>query len=933
MKHVIISTLLCISYLLNANDQNAVADAIYNNDLFSVKTLIASKELANSTIPDEDNLSLLAYAAYLGNTEISTYLISIGADIMWQNKDCSVLHAAAYSGLTEIVINVLKADSSLCNLKDSKNYSPIVYAAEQDNLECVNQLLSYGANIELEEAFKRSLLNNHFEIAQLLLDKGVSKKGSIDDYRDSPLFEALLNNNLEAAEFLIKNGVNINAPLIINGKKSQNLFYNSLIRRNSDFAIFCLKNKTSFNEKLIISTYQATDTLSPFLYILKLKSLNNYNDWAQVADLLLKKASEKGLISLMLQNPEELFEYLTLKNNKTTLFDLLYYTNNGKELIKTAENKSISIIGYLNKSYPDTQINETLYISTEKDAFIRAIINGEKGTVKNMIRKDPSLLSSSVTFSLSNGAIISDKPFDCAVYSGQLNIAKYLYKKDNSYNGPSIHDKLFNSACQQNDTEMVKFLIKKNHNFQSQGKWHLYSNMDASPEIIDLFIKNGVDPDEYIFNGQSFLFYIVRTANQDAIDAFIDNSTAIDLSQQKLIKAIEYDRQKKVIKLLKKGADINYVSSSGLTPLCWAAYFRRYDIAKILIDNGANTSISERNYNSNPYPANGSSPLRWAINKGDTAIVGLLIKNNASPVIFLFQEENQNIFHYAARNNQPEIMHMLIDAYGNPPTSLKPVAGIDEEYLPYYYDYNATGIYRNLTATPFDVAAYNGYKDIWEQFIKLGLGVDNPTKPERNYYTPLFFAIGGKKPETVSDLIKLGADIKAPKTAEFLFSEAIQNGTPEIIDLLLSNGCANNLSDTIISISILSAANFQNSSVIKTLINNGADINYTSEDSINALMMIADSKRFADKLIGAEVLIKNGININQTDKNGISALHRTVKENLPEMVKLLLQKGANPNEVGNYNRTKKTPIDIVEYYDVYKELKKYGGIPYSYIEE
>ncbi len=933
MKQILFSALLLFSSLIIANDKASLADIIYNNDLDSLKELIISKENANSFVSEKKELTILAYAASLGYKDICTFLINMGADIMWHNNSNSVLHSAAYGGMTIIVADILNTDSTLCNLQDAREVPPIVYAAEKDNIDCLKLLLSYGANYKLETAFNNALLNNNFAIAQLLVDRGISIKGSVNSKKDSPIFKTLIANNLEAASFLIKNGIDINKPLIINGKTDLNLFYNSLIRRNSDFSIFCLENNTNFYEDLIVSSYQASDTMSPFLYILKLKNLNRFNDWAKVASLFLKNAAEKGIMDTILKSPEKLFDYLTLKNYKTILFDLLFYTNDGNFLINTKDYGPICLIEYLNKTYPELQIKGTPYIDPEKKEFTNAVISGKKRKVKSMLKQRPEFLSTSLKFVNYKEDTIYDDPFDCSVYAGQLDLAKYLYKKDISFNGPGIHDLLYNSACQQDNYKMVNFLIKKDRSFEKYGKWKLYSNMDASPDIISLMIKKGVDPDEFIFNGQSFLFYIVRSNNTDAIDIFIDNSKVIDKNQKKLIKAIEYNNHNLVNKQLKKNTDVNFITTAGLTPLCWAAYFNRNEIAKELIDHGACINISERTNNNINYPVYGSSPLRWSIFKGDTAIVRLLIKNEAIPFIYLFLEENQNVFHYAACKNQSEIMDMLIKAYGNNTSSLKSIAGIDEKYLMSYYDYNDVGIYNNLSATPFDIAAYHGYEDIYQEFLDLGLGVDNLNKASRNYYTPLYFAIRGKQFKTAEYFIKLGSDITSTNQAELLLTEAINNGTPEIIELLVNNGIAENLSKEFLSQSLLKAAYYQNTAVIKTLIDLGADINVVDKDSCNLFDKIIESNRFSDKKAGCEYLIEKGLNINQYNKNGITALHLAAQKNNLELVTLLLHDGAKPNLVGIKNSKEKTPIDLAENYIVYKELKKYGGVPANYLEK
>ncbi len=53
-------------------------------------------------------------------------------------------------------------------------------------------------------------------------------------------------------------------------------------------------------------------------------------------------------------------------------------------------------------------------------------------------------------------------------------------------------------------------------------------------------------------------------------------------------------------------------------------------------------------------------------------------------------------------------------------------------------------------------------------------------------------------------------------------------------------------------------------------------------------------------------LIRQGADVNETDKNGVTPLHRAVRFRSPAAVKLLLERGANPNAVDG--KTQSTPL-------------------------
>ena len=76
------------------------------------------------------------------------------------------------------------------------------------------------------------------------------------------------------------------------------------------------------------------------------------------------------------------------------------------------------------------------------------------------------------------------------------------------------------------------------------------------------------------------------------------------------------------LQLIKKTKDINALDIDGISPLAWACYNEhdRIDIIQSLLDHGANV---------NQVFKNGSTPLSWALLKGNTKTVELLKKAGA----------------------------------------------------------------------------------------------------------------------------------------------------------------------------------------------------------------------------------------------------------------------------------------------------------------
>jgi ankyrin repeat protein len=89
--------------------------------------------------------------------------------------------------------------------------------------------------------------------------------------------------------------------------------------------------------------------------------------------------------------------------------------------------------------------------------------------------------------------------------------------------------------------------------------------------------------------------------------------------------------------------------------------------------------------------------------------------------------------------------------------------------------------------------------------------------------------------------------------------------------------------------------NGKNLTAVKTLIALGADVNATptvSPMALTPLMLLAQEGDFWDM---AETLMNAGANIHAVDAEGHTALVYAVKRNAKMVVKLLIEKGADPN--------------------------------------
>ncbi len=125
---------------------------------------------------------------------------------------------------------------------------------------------------------------------------------------------------------------------------------------------------------------------------------------------------------------------------------------------------------------------------------------------------------------------------------------------------------------------------------------------------------------------------------------------ALAASGEALIDAARTDDQAAVAAVLRQGVDVNAQEEDGTTSLAWAANHSNLEIAELLLNKGANPDLTN---------AMGIGPLSLAIANGSTAMVKLLLSKGANPNIA--RENGETPLMTAARLGQVEMMQLLLN--------------------------------------------------------------------------------------------------------------------------------------------------------------------------------------------------------------------------------------------------------------------------------
>jgi ankyrin repeat protein len=136
-----------------------------------------------------------------------------------------------------------------------------------------------------------------------------------------------------------------------------------------------------------------------------------------------------------------------------------------------------------------------------------------------------------------------------------------------------------------------------------------------------------------------------------ALALVLAGSSAAGIADTRLATAAMNDDRAAVRSLLNQKVDVNAPQGDGMTALHWAAYKDDADIARILLEAGANVKAKTRN--------GALTPLTFAARNGDAEMIDLLIKAGADANTT--SANGTTVLMDAALSGSPDAVNLLIE--------------------------------------------------------------------------------------------------------------------------------------------------------------------------------------------------------------------------------------------------------------------------------
>ncbi len=394
-------------------------------------------------------------------------------------------------------------------------------------------------------------------------------------------------------------------------------------------------------------------------------------------------------------------------------------------------------------------------------------------------------------------------------------------------------------------------------------------------------------------------------------------AAAISAQSDLMYMLVPWDSPEAIAAWVAAGIEVNAHGYDGSTLLHWAARMGQAEMAQTLLQHHANVNATDDE---------GNTPLHGAVWEQQPELVRLLIEHGADPL--LANAEGYTPLYYAAAHRGEEITNVLLAAADlqlddqtqrllrsavlrvailtDDTDRVRGLLQADPTLTTFAYSGECP--YPEQT-TPLHIAAGSGSREIIETLLAAGASA-NATDGYGS--TPLHEAANtgdpeaaASRPEAIAALLEAGADPNAADDYSNtpLLSALGAGAGMQVVNLLIQAGADVNAADDDGEAPVHRAVRTGDPQMLEALLRAGADLTAVDAEGNTALFHAAygalggrpEAEEQYDPTATAQYLLAHGVDISAANNSGQTALHVAVAYQAIDLVRVFLERGADPS--------------------------------------
>ncbi|KAH0558926.1 hypothetical protein GP486_004447 [Trichoglossum hirsutum] len=868
----------------------------------------------------------LLIAIQVGSTRAARLLLRYGADKELRTNNKTPLESAIDRKSASIAQLLLEKGASTDKCREWLND-----AIDNNDSSITHVLLPYTtlSGVEINEFIRAAAMKQYVAVIRALL-KRVHVEARNPQYGYAALVWAAKNGHLAVVEVLLENGADVNASntdaltaLQLAAESGHETVVQLLIRkgasieahprttRDNSSDIFVLSSSTTDrNGKRALHLAAENGHEAIALLLIEGGADLNSGDYGGRTAVHLAAENGHGRVALL----------LTQKGADPKAGD-----SSGKTALHLAsENGHASLIQLLLQTGVNIDAEDL-----EGDTALHLAASNDREAVTRV------LIAEGARIKVQNNAGMT--ALHRAVNTSSIRTVQILLKANaNPDDGSNRNESLLHTAIQNNALEIVRLLLQHGANAEVlvKDKTPLEAAVGCrSSSIAQFLLENGVSTSKC----KALLSDSIRSNDLPSSHVLLRSLNLSDAEVQELYwKTNPHGREEIFQLLLQKGIDLTTMDDRGLTTLHWAVHRGYQSVARMLLEKGVYINgtggdgwtplyravqrgheklalmLLEMEADIASRADQGHTALHVAAEKGSEAVVDTLLKMGAN--IMSTTDDRRTALHCAAQEGHEPIIRLLLGKGADVAarsnggrTALHCASRTGHESVVRLLLENgaattATTKYENDTALHW--AAGNGHEAVVRLLLEKGAPIDAVNV---HAYTPLCHAAKAGHDAIVRLLLEMGSEINKQIHNGYMFTTrarialiaADSGGHAAVMRLLVERGLdVSTMDDGYTALHRAARQGFN--TVVRLLLDNGAEIDKKSRYGMTALMLAAWEGHHSL----TRILLDEGAKINtEEDVDGETALHGAARNGHGAVVQLLLEKGADVEARDRLGRT------------------------------